>query len=347
MIQSSDNFQPSFSGCPTPLRELLEEAIALSKQTVPRKRVLSSVKFFTMGIQLYGLSRWMCNDYIPVYGFSGDCFKLAADVLLTAEVDFLSDRNNCRLALYWYGRAGHCYRASNDLAASTYCFFTAYELALQQKDIVLTKYYAAEGWKTVTDRWLLLPHDLGLEDALEIDDFILRLDGYDFQWLVWFVLHKKQFEVEVGKRTRDGGIDLVGFYEDTAWSTKKQLIVQCKNPQNKKKKVGVSTVREMLGVCHLQTQRPDELMLVTTTDFTSEAKQAATDSPVPIILVNKTKLFELLKEVYEPEVFSEDAQTRSDERAILLGIGMREEFLNRLYERQEQVSVFPYFMNID
>ena len=266
----------------------------------------------------------------------------------TVDVDFLSAKDKQRLALFWYGRAGHSYRASNELSNSTYCFFKAYEIALQQKDLILTKYYAAEGWKTVTDRWLLLPQVIGCSDSeLEIDDFILRLDGYDFQWLVRFLLHKKNLEIEVCQRTRDGGIDLIGSYQDKEWGIRRNLIVQCKNPKNKRNKVGVSSVREMLGAYHLQNPVPDEVILVTTTDFTSEARQAATNSNVPVIMVNKERLFDLLKDVYQPEVYSEDAQTTSEERGILIATGVKEDFLNRLYTRQEEVSVFGYFMSID
>lgn len=56
-----------------------------------------------------------------------------------------------------------------------------------------------------------------------LDKFILRLDRYDFQWLIWFLLQKKNFEVEVAKRTREGGVDLIGSYNDKEWLIRKKI----------------------------------------------------------------------------------------------------------------------------
>lgn len=346
MMRPSDDFATSFAGCPLDLREHLSEALELQQNKIPEARGTACLHFFTMGIQLYGLSRWMCNDYIPLYQFSGDCFKNAAGTILT--VDPLPNRQKARLAMFWYGRAGHAYRASNALPWATYCFFRAYEIAIGQNDVDLTKYFANEGWKCVADQWLLLPQVFGYqENEWSLDEFILRLDGYDFQWLIWFLLQKKNFEVEVAKRTRDGGIDLTGTYNDKEWLIRKKIIVQCKNPTNKRKKTTVSTVREMIGVYHLEQKRPNEMMLVTTTDFTAEARLVASDSGVPLILINKEKLFELLKSVYEVEVFSDDAPIDTEEKGILLSMGVKDEFLSRLYERQNEVSQVGYFIALD
>src|SRR5438093_2934130 len=208
MMQSSDDFTPTFIGCPAPLRDLLSEAQKLMKSEVSVVRGPASNRFFSMGIQLYALSRWLCNDYSPLYEFCGDCFKSAADTVLTVDTDYLPVVQKKRLAMFWYGRAGHAYRATQFWSRSTYCFFRAYETAIELKDKNLTEYFASEGWKTVTDRWLFLPRVFGYrETELELDEFILRLNGYDFQWLIWFLLQSKKFEIEVTKQTRDGGID--------------------------------------------------------------------------------------------------------------------------------------------
>lgn len=348
MMTQSDDFPVDFDGCPHPLRDLLKEALMLREANWPGDRGIACNMLFSLGIQLYGLSRWMCNDYAALYDFCGDCFKTAAADILTINKGWLGEKERNRLAMFWFGRAGHAYRATNTLSRSTYCFFRAYEIALRSSDAASIKYFTVEGWKTVTDRWLFLPKVYGYrEKELSLDDFLLRLDGYDFQWLIWFLLQQKNFRIEVTKRTRDGGIDLIGSYHDKEWLIQKQLIVQCKNPRNKSRKISVSTVREMLGVYHLQQPRPDEIMLVTTTDFTAEAKNAATMSGAPIILVNKDKLFELLKDVYETVPFSEDPSIDKEERTILISTGMKKRLLGQLYRRQREISRFGYFIKID
>lgn len=76
-MTQSDDFPVHFDGCPHPLRDLLKEALMLREANWPGDRGIACNMLFSLGIQLYGLSRWMCNDYAALYDFCGDCFKTA------------------------------------------------------------------------------------------------------------------------------------------------------------------------------------------------------------------------------------------------------------------------------
>ncbi len=79
----------------------------------------------------------------------------------------------------------------------------------------------------------------------------------------------------------------------------------------------------------------------------SRGKECSYQPGAPIILVNKEKLFELLKDVYEMVPFSEDPSIDKEERAILISTGMKKRLLDQLYQRQREISRFGYFIEID
>ena len=100
-------------------------------------------------------------------------------------------------------------------------------------------------------------------------------------------LNWKQFEELIGEAYRrqgfvvtenmgsgpDDGIDLI--LQKNAETT----LVQCK--QWRKTKVGVSVVREMLGI--LTAKRASQVIIVTSGNFTTEAQRFATNKPIVLI----------------------------------------------------------------
>ncbi len=125
------------------------------------------------------------------------------------------------------------------------------------------------------------------------------------------------------------------------------MIVQCKNPRRRNKKVAASQIKELLGV-HV-IHRTDRLMFFTTTDFSAAALKTAKASCLDIELINRSQIFERLRNVYRLEVSSMDIVDRElEERTGILeaakGSGMSTDLVNRSYEHQQRVSV-PYYMN--
>ena len=109
---------------------------------------------------------------------------------------------------------------------------------------------------------------------------------HDFEILVGEAFRRKGFSVQentVGGA--DGGIDLL-------LSKNTELhIVQCK--QWRTSKVGVSIVREMFGV--LKASSAKSVYVITSGEFTKEAKSFSRD--LPITLINGNQLLDLISNV--------------------------------------------------
>lgn len=87
-----------------------------------------------------------------------------------------------------------------------------------------------------------------------------------FEEVIAEVLHRLGYEVELTKRTRDGGKDIIAVR--TIDSVAIRYLIECKRP-DPGKPIGVSTVRELLGVS--VDDPTTKALLVTTTSFTRDA----------------------------------------------------------------------------
>ena len=343
MVIGSDDWTPGFTACPSALRSSLDEALARANSSEERLKIWGATELFCMGMNFFELSGWMCSDYIPLYAFGGDCFKLASDIFL--EVEDLR-----RLAMFSANKAGHCYRAGNELARSGFCFFRAYDFAKVTGDACHLSYFCRESWKTVADRWLS-PYAY-MADSGNIgpsfEDMLLRMDGYDFQWLTYFILHQRGFQMQVNRLSNDGGIDLVGTFQSRPGSSMSTVYVQCKNPQVKTKKIPVATIREMLGACHIHPEKPDEIIIITTTSFTTAAIEVATHCDIKTTLVDVSGIASLVQETYEMEAISDALPSTREEKRLLVGRGLlKPRFVTAMYQQQLRRSRFPYFIEVD
>jgi hypothetical protein len=341
MLIASDDWIPSFVGCPSAFRSSLDKARAHANSSEECMRVRGATSLFCLGMNFFELSRWMCNDYIPLYSFGGDCFKVASDIFFGVE-------DLRRLAVFSANKAGHCYRAGNELARSGFCFFRAYDFAKVIGDTSHLTYFCRESWKTVTDRWLspfaysTAPGNAGPS----FEDMLLRMDGYDFQWLTYFIFHQRGFQVQVNQLSKDGGIDLIGTLQ--SGSTSSSVYIQCKNPQVKTKRIPVATIREMLGACHIHSEKPDEIIIVTTTSFTTDAIDAATRCDIKTTLVDVSGIAAMIQEAYEMETFSDALPSTREEKRLLVGSGLlKARFVVAMYRHQRSRSTWPYFVDVD
>jgi restriction system protein len=116
------------------------------------------------------------------------------------------------------------------------------------------------------------------------------LSWRDFERLVAEAFHRRGYAVaETGLGGADGGIDLL-LQRDG-----RRTLVQCK--QWKTQRVGVVTVREQFGL--LTHHGADEAILVTTGDYTAEAKAFARGKPIRLIAGEE--LFDMVRGVQQAE----------------------------------------------
>jgi restriction endonuclease Mrr len=112
------------------------------------------------------------------------------------------------------------------------------------------------------------------ETVLEIlanPDYLYRMSPHDFEVFVAEIYRGLGYQVSQTKKTRDGGVDL--FIEKTIDGMRHHYIVQCKHTQKKRKKIGVSFIRDLMGVIIDKTATAG--ILVTNALFSRDALEFA------------------------------------------------------------------------
>jgi restriction system protein len=117
-------------------------------------------------------------------------------------------------------------------------------------------------------------------------DQLRKTSWKDFENLVAEAYRRQGYHVEYSlSRGADGGVDIT-LHQDG-----QKRLVQCK--QWKSASVGASVIRELFGL--LTAEKAQEAIIVTTGDFTSEARAFAADKP--ITLVDGSQLLALIRSV--------------------------------------------------
>ncbi len=126
----------------------------------------------------------------------------------------------------------------------------------------------------------------------DLYDALLKIKPDAFERLVQRILRESGFDhVEVTGRSGDGGIDGVGVIRISGFLSFRVLF-QCKRWKNS---VGPGTVRDFRGA---MTGRTDRGLIVTTGNFTLDAKREATRDGAPEIdLIDGEQLIDKLKEL--------------------------------------------------
>ncbi len=122
-------------------------------------------------------------------------------------------------------------------------------------------------------------------------DILLAMDATAFERLCQRLLRESGFiKVEITGRSGDGGIDGVGVLRLNLLSF--HVLFQCKKWRSS---VGASVVRDFRGA---MVGRADKGLVITTGNFTADARREATRDGAPAIdLVDGDALCELLKSV--------------------------------------------------
>ncbi len=151
-------------------------------------------------------------------------------------------------------------------------------------------------------RQILFDNETSKKDKLsQIDIAIYReilgnkelaksINWRNFELLLAKVLEKHEYEVEVLKGSKDGGIDVIALKKDSSFGSNRYLI-QAKKWTNK---VGVTPVRELLWAHN--NYKVTKSCLVTTSEFTKGAWELAEQHKWQIELKDYDKLIEWIDE---------------------------------------------------
>lgn len=106
----------------------------------------------------------------------------------------------------------------------------------------------------------------------ENPELIRNITHREFEELIAELFKEKGFQVELTKRTRDGGKDIIAISTDKFGGQLKYFI-ECKH-YSETNKVTVDLVRQLHGVKNTK-DGPNKVMLVTTSSFTTDARRFA------------------------------------------------------------------------
>lgn len=103
-------------------------------------------------------------------------------------------------------------------------------------------------------------------EAEKHPELLSNIDPREFEEYVADLFKRQGFQVEVTKKTRDGGRDIIAIRSDL--DIKSKYIIECKRHCSTNK-VGVDIVRQLYGVQY--SEGANKSILVTTSKFTKDA----------------------------------------------------------------------------
>lgn len=136
--------------------------------------------------------------------------------------------------------------------------------------------------------------DLQSKATSGIIDYIIQKNPYEFQELVAALLRAMGYYTPfIAPKGKDGGVDIIA-YQDPLGTVQPQLKVQVKHYP--KSSISVDVVRSLIGVLI----KSDEVgLLVTSGQFTNEAKKEARNSHRRLRLIDIDELIELWITYYD------------------------------------------------
>lgn len=101
-----------------------------------------------------------------------------------------------------------------------------------------------------------------------------------FEELVAEIFKGFGYSIELTKKTRDGGKDIIALKKRDGLIEEK-ILIECKHWEDK---VDVNPIRNLIGVAVSQEELPTGIILATTSHFTSDAKKITVNSAIKIEL---------------------------------------------------------------
>lgn len=134
-----------------------------------------------------------------------------------------------------------------------------------------------------------------LISALKSDNQLLsEITSRQFEEIVAEVFKSKGFEVDLTKKTRDGGKDIIAIHTDSL-GIKNKYFIECKC-YSESNKISVDVVRAIYGVKNTKGG-PNKAIVVTTSTFTNDARKFVENeasSSWDLSLVDREQLFQWL-----------------------------------------------------
>jgi hypothetical protein len=125
----------------------------------------------------------------------------------------------------------------------------------------------------------LLLNKISMNSAI-LHDIPTRTDWRVFEEIVAEIFRKFGYEIELTKKTRDGGKDIIALRKSGNEVTER-LLIECKHWQAK---IDVNPIRNLVGVAITQDELPTGIILATTSTFTEDAKELKINSSISIEL---------------------------------------------------------------
>lgn len=101
-----------------------------------------------------------------------------------------------------------------------------------------------------------------------------------FEEIVAEVFRKFGYQVDLTKKTRDGGKDIIALRKDGD-KVLERLLIECKHWKDK---IDVKPIRNLVGVAVTQDELPTGIILATTSSFTEDAKELRINPNISIEL---------------------------------------------------------------
>lgn len=114
----------------------------------------------------------------------------------------------------------------------------------------------------------LLLNKIGASPAV-LRDIPTKTGWRIFEKIVAEVFRRFGYQVDLTKRTRDGGKDIIALRKDGD-RVLERLLIECKHWKDK---IDVNPVRSLVGVAVTQDELPTGIILATTSSFTKDAKE--------------------------------------------------------------------------
>lgn len=129
-------------------------------------------------------------------------------------------------------------------------------------------------------------NDLILSQASRNPEVLWEVDDRKFEEICATVLCREGYRVHLTSKSGDGGFDLMAFNHDGFLTS--MYLIECKRWHPQKKRVGVPIVRQLNGVVEKMSAHGG--LVMTTSEFTSPAKEFASEPTVRMDLVDFLKL---------------------------------------------------------
>jgi HJR/Mrr/RecB family endonuclease len=135
-----------------------------------------------------------------------------------------------------------------------------------------------------------------LQDIYNDNNKILTLNSWEFEEMIAELLVTQGYKVELTKRTKDNGYDIIALLNLHLHNPVK-FLVECK--RYSKRKVGVEIIRSFKEV--IDTEKANRGIIVTTSYFTKGALQKQAEIPYLLDYRDKDKVIEWVQEYFSSQ----------------------------------------------